>query len=88
MIIEALTTMQRMHGYLPAGELRALSDRIDVPLYQLHAVASFFPHFRLIPPPAVDVGICVDMSCHLHGATQSPPRLPKRPSVRLVSVRL
>lgn len=69
MIIEALTAMQRMHGYLPADDLRALSGRIDVPLYQLHAVASFFPHFRLKPPPPVDVGVCVDMSCHLHGAS-------------------
>ncbi|MFQ5960395.1 MAG: NADH-ubiquinone oxidoreductase-F iron-sulfur binding region domain-containing protein [Candidatus Methylomirabilales bacterium] len=70
MIVEALSAMQRKHGYLPADELRALSQRIDVPLYRLHAVASFFPHFRLVPPPPVDIGICVDMSCHLHGASQ------------------
>src|SRR5204863_2318263 len=28
-------------------------------------VASFFPHFRLEPPPPVDLRVCTDMSCHL-----------------------
>src|SRR5262245_23842415 len=49
-------------------ELHALSARIKVPVYQLHGVASFFPHFRLHPPAPVEVRVCADMSCHLNGA--------------------
>ena len=45
-----LRAIQEKHGYLPAGELRALSERTHAPLYQLQGVASFFPHFRLAPP--------------------------------------
>jgi len=41
-----------------------------VPVYQLHGVASFFPHFRLHPPAPVEVRVCADMSCHLNGARQ------------------
>lgn len=70
MIIEALRAIQQKHGYLPADELHALSRRIHVPVYRLHGLASFYPHFRLAPPPPVEVRVCADMSCHLHGASQ------------------
>ncbi len=67
-LIDELRSIQREHGWLPSTALHALSERSNVPLYQLHGVASFYPHFRLTPPPAVDVRICQDMSCHLRGA--------------------
>ena len=69
MIIHELKTIQEEHGYLPAEELQALSRRLNVPLYRLHGVASFYPHFRLQPPPAVDVQVCSDIACFLRGAT-------------------
>ncbi|MBI4011890.1 MAG: NAD(P)H-dependent oxidoreductase subunit E [Candidatus Rokubacteria bacterium] len=67
-IVSELREIQHKFGYLPAEELRALSARLRVPVYQLHAVASFFPHFRLHPPAPVEVRVCADMSCHLNGA--------------------
>src|SRR2546430_3230919 len=69
MIIHELKTIQKEHGYLPAAELQALSRRLNVPLYRLHGVASFYPHFRLQPPPAVTVQVCSDVACFLRGAT-------------------
>ncbi len=69
MIIHELHTIQHQHGYLPAAELQALSRRINVPLYRLYGVASFYPHFRLQSPPAVEIKVCRDFSCHLRGAS-------------------
>jgi hypothetical protein len=69
MIIQELKAIQEEHGYLPAEELQALSRRLNVPLYRLHGVASFYPHFRLQPPPAVEVQVCSDIACFLRGAT-------------------
>jgi NADH:ubiquinone oxidoreductase subunit F (NADH-binding)/NADH:ubiquinone oxidoreductase subunit E len=68
MIVQAMHEIQHRCGYLPADELRALAQRLKVPLHRLHEVASYFPHFRLEPPPAVDVRVCRDMACHLRNA--------------------
>ena len=77
MIFSELREIQRQFGYLPPEELKALASRIDVPLYRLHGVASFYPYFQLTPPPKVDVRICQDMSCHLRGADELRDNLEK-----------
>ena len=53
MIIQALRAVQDEHGYIPDKELHALAEKLKVPVYHLHGVASFYPHFRLQPPPKV-----------------------------------
>ncbi|MFZ0211581.1 MAG: NAD(P)H-dependent oxidoreductase subunit E [Candidatus Acidiferrales bacterium] len=78
MIYEELHAIQRQFGYLPADELAALSTRSSIPLYRLHGVASFYPHFRLSPAPKVDVSVCCDMSCHLRGADELRASLERR----------
>jgi NADH:ubiquinone oxidoreductase subunit F (NADH-binding)/NADH:ubiquinone oxidoreductase subunit E len=67
-IFEQLRSIQSEHGYLPADRLKALSKSIDVPLFHIHGVADFYPHFHLTPPPKVSARVCSDMSCHLRGA--------------------
>ena len=68
MLFDDLRAIQNQYGYLPGEQLEALSKRIDVPLYRIHGVADFFPHFQLKPPPKVTLKVCTDMSCHLRGA--------------------
>ena len=69
-IFDDLRAIQHRHGFLPKPELEALSQRTSTPLYQIHSVASFYPHFHLAPPPKADVRVCADMSCHLNGAAE------------------
>jgi NADH:ubiquinone oxidoreductase subunit F (NADH-binding)/NADH:ubiquinone oxidoreductase subunit E len=67
-IFDDLRAIQLRYGFLPKPELEALSQRSRTPLYQIHSVASFYPHFHLTPPPKADIRVCADMSCHLNGA--------------------
>lgn len=67
MIVQELHHIQQRHRYLPEAELRKLAARTGTPLHRLQEVASFFPHFRRSPAPAVEVLVCHDMACHQHG---------------------
>ena len=67
MIVQELHAIQHRHRYLPEAELRKLAERTGTPLCRLQEVASFFPHFLLAPPAAVEVRVCHDMACHQHG---------------------
>lgn len=78
MIFDDLRAIQLRYGYLPKAELEGLSHRTQTPLYQLHSVASFYPHFHLVPPAKVEVRVCADMSCHLNGACELRAELLRR----------
>ncbi len=73
--IEELFALQESRGYLSDDDLRALSERRRVPLYELEAISSFYPHFRRTPPPALQVGACRDLSCHLRDSGRASRRL-------------
>ncbi|MEI9814607.1 MAG: NAD(P)H-dependent oxidoreductase subunit E [Acidobacteriota bacterium] len=67
-IFDHLREIQDQYGYLPADQLRSLSEQIETPLFRIHGVADFYPHFQLKPPPKATLRVCSDMSCHLNGA--------------------
>src|SRR5947199_4498782 len=69
-IFDDLRAIQLRHGFLPKAELELLSSRTQTPLYQIHSVASFYPHFHLAAPAPAEVRVCADMSCHLNGACE------------------
>jgi len=68
LIFDDLREIQSQYGYLPAEQLQQLSQRTKTPLYRIHGVADFYPHFHLSRPPKVRMNVCSDMSCHLRGA--------------------
>ncbi len=69
-LFDELRAIQATYGYISADQLYVLSKKLARPVSELHAVASFYPHFHLKPPPRADVRVCCDMSCHLRGADQ------------------
>jgi formate dehydrogenase beta subunit len=75
MVVEELRAIQERHGYIPERELAALAERLNKPVYELHGVATFYPHFRLAPPPKATVHVCTDLPCHLKGAGKLLDRL-------------
>ena len=71
MIVQELRHIQERLGWLPKEEMKALAERLGVPLHRVHEVATFYPLYKFEPPKGVDVKVCRDMACHLRGA----PRL-------------
>jgi NADH:ubiquinone oxidoreductase subunit F (NADH-binding)/NADH:ubiquinone oxidoreductase subunit E len=66
-VVEALDAIQHEHGWLKPDALREYSERTSTPLYRLHGVATFFPHYRSEPPPRCEVAVCRDAACWVAG---------------------
>jgi formate dehydrogenase beta subunit len=69
-LMPELTAIQRDHGWLPREKLTELSREHDRPLYEIEGLISFYPHFRTEPPSKVDLHVCHDLSCWLHGSDE------------------
>ncbi len=69
-LIPALTAIQRRCGWLPREELVALGRDVRRPLYEIEGLVSFYPHFRTDPPKAVQLAVCHDLTCWLHGSDE------------------
>jgi formate dehydrogenase beta subunit len=69
-LIPSLNAIQREHGWLPREELVRLSRETRRPLYEIEGLVSFYPHFRTAAPPNVEVTVCRDLACWLHGADE------------------
>ncbi|MGH2913766.1 MAG: NAD(P)H-dependent oxidoreductase subunit E [Solirubrobacteraceae bacterium] len=74
-LIPSLYAIQRQHGWLPRAELERLSRETKRPLYEIEGLISFYPHFRTERPPRVEVTVCHDLSCWLHGGEEQIARL-------------
>jgi len=78
LIFDDLRAIQSQYGYLPSEQLKELSHRTQTPLYRIHGVADFYPHFHLSRPPKVRMSVCSDMSCHLRGSLDLKASLQQR----------
>jgi formate dehydrogenase beta subunit len=78
LIFDDLREIQSQYGYLPPEQLQQLSQRTKTPLYRIHGVADFYPHFHLSRPPKVRMSVCSDLSCHLRGADNLKASLQQR----------
>ncbi len=64
-LIDALQELQHEHGYVPNDAARALAERLNVPLYRLQELISFYPHFRTTPSRRVQLSVCRDVACEM-----------------------
>jgi formate dehydrogenase beta subunit len=69
-LIPALNAIQQRCGWLPREELVALSRDVRRPLYEIEGLVSFYPHFRTDPPKKVQLAVCHDLTCWLHGSDE------------------
>jgi NADH:ubiquinone oxidoreductase subunit F (NADH-binding)/NADH:ubiquinone oxidoreductase subunit E len=69
-LIPALNAIQRRCGWLPRDELVALSRDARRPLYEIEGLISFYPHFRTTERKPVQIAVCHDLTCWLHGSDE------------------
>ena len=67
-LIPVLHDIQDEYHYLPKEELKAVAERLNVPLTQVYSVATFYKGFSLEPRGVHHVKVCQGTTCHLHGS--------------------
>ncbi|HEY8356181.1 MAG TPA: NADH-ubiquinone oxidoreductase-F iron-sulfur binding region domain-containing protein [Ramlibacter sp.] len=72
LLIEYLHRLNDAWGGLHKAHLVALAREMNLPMAQVHEVASFYHHFELLAdgqqPPALTIRVCESLSCELAGA--------------------
>ena len=66
-LVGILQEVQRRQGYLPRKDLKRLSEKLDVPLSRLYALATFYRSFSLTPTGKHRVCVCMGTACHVRG---------------------
>lgn len=67
-LIPMLQDIQAEHNYLPADKLKALAERLEMPLSRIYSVATFYKAFSLEPKGDHIVHVCLGTACHVRGA--------------------
>ena len=67
-LIPVLHDLQDEYHYLPKEELKAVAERLHVPLTQVYSVATFYKGFSLEPQGVHQVQVCRGTACHLQGS--------------------
>jgi NADH:ubiquinone oxidoreductase subunit E len=67
-LIEVLQDVQAACGHVSEEAIRAIADRLGVPLIEVYRVASFYKAFSLEPRGRHLVLVCMGTACHVRGA--------------------
>jgi NADH:ubiquinone oxidoreductase subunit E len=64
-LISLLQDIQTEFGYLPREVLSQVSEKLDIPLSKIFAVATFYHSFSMEPQGRNTVSVCTGTACHV-----------------------
>jgi NADH-quinone oxidoreductase E subunit len=70
-LIQVLTKVQDLAGYLPESLLRRIADALQVPLSRVYGVVTFYSYFTMTPRGKHPIRICLGTACHVRGAMRN-----------------
>ena len=77
-LIMVLQDIQREYSYLPMEALRQVGAGLGVSLAKIHAVATFYKAFSLVPKGENTLRVCLGTACHLKGGQRMVEELERR----------
>jgi len=66
-LIAVLQDIQAEYNYLPRESLKAVSQRMNIPLIDVIGVATFYRAFSLKPRGRHVITVCLGTACHVRG---------------------
>jgi NADH-quinone oxidoreductase subunit E len=67
-LLALLQDLQQNYSYLPEEGLKAVAEKLQVPLNRVYSVATFYNAFSLKPKGKYVVQVCMGTACHVRGA--------------------
>lgn len=67
--IQILQDVQKKYGYISKLNLKAISEKLDIPYSHLYSIATFYKSFSLNKRGRYIIRICDGTACHLKGST-------------------
>ncbi|MBT4290114.1 MAG: NAD(P)H-dependent oxidoreductase subunit E [Deltaproteobacteria bacterium] len=67
-LLAILQDVQLEYKYLPEVCLKKVSNKLELPLNQVYAVATFYNAFSLKPKGIYVIQVCLGTACHVRGA--------------------
>ena len=67
-LIPILQDIQKAKGYLSEDGLSIVSTELKIPLSRVHALATFYKAFSLVPKGRYSIHVCLGTACHVKGA--------------------
>jgi len=67
-LIPVLQDVQDLFHYLSEESLKRISEKLDIPLSRIYAVATFYNAFSLEPKGKYIIQVCMGTACHVRGA--------------------
>ncbi len=77
-LIPILQDIQSDLNWLPEDVLRAVADKLEVPLMDVYGVASFYRTFSLKPRGKHIITVCVGTACHVRGGQRIVDEIGRR----------
>ncbi|HJO93513.1 MAG TPA: NAD(P)H-dependent oxidoreductase subunit E [Victivallales bacterium] len=69
-LIPILQEIQLENSFLSEFSLKETSARLEIPLIQVYAVATFYNAFSLKPKGKYNIQVCMGTACHVRGAEE------------------
>lgn len=66
-LIPILQDVQAEENYLPREVLELISQKLDIPIVRVYAVATFYKAFSLKPRGKHIIQVCMGTACHVRG---------------------
>jgi NADH-quinone oxidoreductase subunit E len=67
-LIDILEDIQDNYGYLSEENMRAIEQKLSIPLVEIFGVATFYAAFKFRPPGKHIIKICKGTACHVKKA--------------------
>jgi len=76
-LIQTMHAAQELFGWLPEAVQIKIAEGLDIPVSEVHGVATFYSFFNTVPKGEHTIRVCLGTACYVRGGKQILEQLSK-----------